>query len=176
VGGKAGRGADTSIDGKSDVTLPEHVRVYLRRYPAREAAFPPSRGTGQALGNHAQPTSCGLAHATTNGSRLARDRRQRYPQLPAILVSLNAILFLDFRASATRKASRPGQLLNGASRPAVPGASADADNELAGLRTEVSVPLATTTGWNFRAERVGNLSTTYALLGSMFVRGRGRAR
>jgi hypothetical protein len=44
----------------------------------------------------------------------------------------------------------------------------DADgNELAGIRVpEVAVPLATTTGWNFRAERVGNPSTIYALLGS----------
>ena len=40
-------------------------------------------------------------------------------------------------------------------------------NELAGIRVpEVSVPLATTTGWNFRAERVGNPTTIYALLGS----------
>jgi hypothetical protein len=28
------------------------------------------------------------------------------------------------------------------------------------------VPLATTTGWNFRAERIGNPTTVYALLGS----------
>jgi hypothetical protein len=44
----------------------------------------------------------------------------------------------------------------------------DADgNELAGIRVpEVAVPLATTTGWNFRAERIGNPSTIYALLGS----------
>jgi Alpha/beta hydrolase domain len=28
------------------------------------------------------------------------------------------------------------------------------------------VPLATTTGWNFRSERVGNPTTLYALLGS----------
>ena len=28
------------------------------------------------------------------------------------------------------------------------------------------MPLATTTGWNFRAERVGNPTTLYALLGS----------
>jgi len=44
----------------------------------------------------------------------------------------------------------------------------DADgNELAGIRVpEVAVPLATTTGWNFRAERIGNPSTISALLGS----------
>ena len=46
----------------------------------------------------------------------------------------------------------------------------DADgNEVAGIRVpELAVPLATTTGWNFRAERVGNPTTIYALLG--FVR------
>ena len=44
----------------------------------------------------------------------------------------------------------------------------DADgNELAGIRVpEVAVPLATTTGWNFRAERVGNPRDIYALAGS----------
>jgi hypothetical protein len=31
---------------------------------------------------------------------------------------------------------------------------------------ELVVPLATTTGWNFRSERVGNQTTLYALLGS----------
>ena len=44
----------------------------------------------------------------------------------------------------------------------------DADgNEVTGIRVpELAVPLATTTGWNFRSERVGNPSTLYALLGS----------
>ena len=44
----------------------------------------------------------------------------------------------------------------------------DADgNEVAGIRVpEVAVPLATTTGWNFRAERIGNPTTIFALLGS----------
>jgi hypothetical protein len=44
----------------------------------------------------------------------------------------------------------------------------DADgNELAGIRVpELVVPLATTTGWNFRARRIGNPTTIVALLGS----------
>ena len=44
----------------------------------------------------------------------------------------------------------------------------DADgNEVAGIRVpELAVPLATTTGWNFRAESVGNPTTLYALAGS----------
>jgi hypothetical protein len=49
-------------------------------------------------------------------------------------------------------------------------------NEVAGIRVpEVSVPLATTTGWNFRAERIGNPTTIYALLGSYVPLARTRA-
>jgi len=40
-------------------------------------------------------------------------------------------------------------------------------NDVAGIRVpEVSVPLATATGWNFRSPRVGNPSTIYSLQGS----------
>jgi hypothetical protein len=40
-------------------------------------------------------------------------------------------------------------------------------NDIAGVRDpEVTVPLATTTGWNFRAARVGNPEDIYQQLGS----------
>jgi len=40
-------------------------------------------------------------------------------------------------------------------------------NDLGGIRDpEVAVPLATTTGWNFRAASVGNVTEIYQLLGS----------
>jgi len=40
-------------------------------------------------------------------------------------------------------------------------------NELTGIRVpELVVPLATTTGWNFRAKAVGNPDDIYQLLGS----------
>jgi hypothetical protein len=40
-------------------------------------------------------------------------------------------------------------------------------NDVAGIRDpEVAVPLATTTGWNFRAPRVGNPEDIYQTLGS----------
>ena len=44
----------------------------------------------------------------------------------------------------------------------------DADgNDTAGIRVpDLAVPLATTTGWNFRSPKVGNPGTIYALLGS----------
>ena len=46
----------------------------------------------------------------------------------------------------------------------------DADgNEIGGIRVpEQAVPLATTTGWNFRAESLGNTGDIYSLLGSYF--------
>jgi hypothetical protein len=53
----------------------------------------------------------------------------------------------------------------------------DADgNDVAGITVpEVAVPLATTTGWNFRAERIGNPATIVALLGSYVPFARTRA-
>ena len=72
----------------------------------------------------------------------------------------------------------PGQVINGkfSALPfLVPQVDADG-NELAGIRVaEVAVPLATTTGWNFRAERIGNPTTIYALLGSYVPLARTRA-
>ena len=49
-------------------------------------------------------------------------------------------------------------------------------NDLGGIRdTEVAVPLATTTGWNFRDPSVGNPNEIYQLLGSYISSGRPRA-
>ena len=43
----------------------------------------------------------------------------------------------------------------------------DADGDVAGIHDpEVAVPLATTTGWNFRRESVGNPGDIFQLLGS----------
>ena len=48
----------------------------------------------------------------------------------------------------------------------MPGVDTDG-NEVDGIRVpELWVPLATTTGWNFRSERVGNPTTIVALTGS----------
>ena len=49
-------------------------------------------------------------------------------------------------------------------------------NDLGGLRDpEVAVPLATTTGWNFRDPSVGNPEDIYQLLGSYIPLARTRA-
>ena len=49
-------------------------------------------------------------------------------------------------------------------------------NDIAGVHDpEAAVPLATTTGWNFRAERVGNPGEIYQTLGSYIPFARTRA-
>ena len=66
-------------------------------------------------------------------------------------------------------AEAPGQMRNDRFTPLPFLVSrVDADgNDTAGIRVpEQSVPLATTTGWNFRSPRVGNPATIYALVGS----------
>jgi len=61
----------------------------------------------------------------------------------------------------------PGVPASGAPLPfLVPQVDADG-NERAGIRLpEVTVPLATYTGWNFRSEKIGGTSQLVALLGS----------
>jgi len=95
----------------------------------------------------------------------------RYPRLDAgTLVTLLQLKFPSLLGvSDPRGVEGPGDMVAGVFVPLpflVPQVDADG-NELAGVRVpEVAVPLATTTGWNFRSGRVGNPTTVYALLGS----------
>jgi hypothetical protein len=95
----------------------------------------------------------------------------RYPRLSdGTLVAIDAVRFPAIPGVGNpRTVEGPGQIVNGrfAATPfLVPQVDADG-NDLGGIRVpEVAVPLATTTGWNFRVPRVGNPSTIYALLGS----------
>ena len=162
-------------DGAHDAPVPDNVRIYhLAGTQHGEAAFPPTRGTGQALGN---PTPQGNVMRA-----LLRDAHQwvesgtrppdsRHPAFRGqTLVPLKAVGFPAIPGvSDPRNVEGPGRLDGGhftALPFLVPRVDADG-NEVAGIRVpELSVPLATTTGWNFRAERVGNPTTLYALLGS----------
>ena len=97
----------------------------------------------------------------------------KYPRLgDDTLTTLERLRFPAFAgAGDPRRIEGPGVMVNNAVAPLpflVPQVDADG-NDLAGIRVpEVAVPLATTTGWNFRAERIGNPSTIVALLGSYF--------
>jgi len=162
-------------DGTRDADLPENVRIYhLAGTQHGEAAFPPTPGTGQALGNPMPQGNVMRAilraayqwvesgtrppdsrHATLRDQTLVQLKAIGFPAIPGV--------------GDPRTIEGPGHLDEGhfAALPfLVPKVDADG-NEVAGIRVpELVVPLATTTGWNFRAERVGNPTTLYALLGS----------
>jgi hypothetical protein len=164
-----------TLDGTRDAVVPENVRIYLLAGTQHgEAAFPPARGTGQALPN---PMPQGnvlrallrAAHAWVGSGTRPPD--SRHPALrDRTLVPLKSFTFPALPGvSDPHTIEGPGRVAGGhftALPFLVPKVDADG-NEVAGIRVpELAVPLATTTGWNFRAERVGNPATLYALLGS----------
>ena len=173
--GRAAALIHTTIDGTEDAKVPDNVRIYLLAGTQHgEAAFPPTPGTGQALGNPTpqgdvmrallralhQWVSTGVAppdsrHPTLRDNTLVRATDVLFPTIPGV--------------RDPRSIEGPAEMVKGrvvALPFLVPRVDADG-NEVAGIRTpDVAVPLATTTGWNFRAERVGNPTTIYPLLGS----------
>jgi Alpha/beta hydrolase domain len=173
--GRAAALTHTSLDGKKDAKVPDNVRLYLLSSTQHgESAFPPSFGNGQAMGNPTPQANVMRAllramHQWTTADVLPP--ASRYPRLRGdTLVPLTSLRFPAVPGLRDpRDIEGPGEMTDGrfASLPfLVPQVDADG-NEVAGIRVpEVSVPLATTTGWNFRAERVGNPTTIFALLGS----------
>ena len=182
--GRAAALTHTTLDGRRDATVPDNVRIYLLSGTQHsEAAFPPTRGTGEALGN---PTPQGdvmrallraLHEWNTTG---VKPPDGRHPSLgDGTLVPVNEVKFPALPGvHDPRTIEGPADIRSTPARPLpflVPQVDSDG-NETAGIRVpDVAVPLATTTGWNFRAERVGNPSTTYPLLGSYMPFARTRA-
>ncbi len=164
-----------TLDATRDADVPENVRIYhLAGTQHGEAAFPPTPGTGQALGNpmpqgNVMRALLRAAHQWVESGTRPPDSRHASLR-DQTLVPLTAIGFPAIPGLGDpRTIEGPGYLDEGhfAALPfLVPKVDADG-NEVAGIRVpELVVPLATTTGWNFRAERVGNPTTLYALLGS----------
>ena len=95
----------------------------------------------------------------------------RYPRLSdGTLTAASAVRFPSLPGvSDPRTISGPGRVSGGAPKMfpfLVPQVDEDGI-ERAGIRVpEVAVPLATTTGWNFRAKSVGNPGNIYNLLGA----------
>jgi len=182
--GRAAALTHTTIDGKSDATVPDNVRIYLLSGTQHgESAFPPSFGAGQAMGNPTPQANVMRALLRAAHQWVVSDVRppnSRYPNLRnKTLVPATAVKFPEIvGVGDPRIIEGPGQVINdkfSALPFLVPQVDADG-NELAGIRVaEVAVPLATTTGWNFRAERIGNPTTIYALLGSYLPLARTRA-
>jgi hypothetical protein len=166
--GRAAALTHTSIDGKRDLTLPDNVRSYLLASTQHgEGAFPPAPGQGQALGN---PTPQGevmrallrAGHTWAGGGTPAPP--SVYPTLrDGTLTTTANLKFPAVPGVADPRTIEPPL-------PPLPFLVPQVDNDgndLAGIRVpEVQVPLATATGWNFRAARIGNPATIVALAGS----------
>ena len=175
--GRAAALTHTSLDGTRDLTLPDNVRSYLLAGTQHgEAALPPAPGQGQQLPN---PMPQGdvmrallrAAHRWASGGAPAPP--SVHPTLRnATLVKPDRLAFPVLHGVADPRT------IEGPAPPLpflVPQVDADG-NDLAGIRVpEVSVPLATITGWNFRGERLGNAKTIVALMGSYIPFARTRA-
>jgi hypothetical protein len=172
----------TTPDGSADLTLPANVRVYFltgtQHGPSR---FPPSIGTGQQLGN---PNDYWW---TMRGLLVAMQRwivddaeppPSRHPRLDdGTLVRSTAVAFPDLPSVASPRGIVAGQRAANAlvAKQGGPGTplpllvpQVDGDgNERAGIRQpDITVPLGTYTGWNFRNPRIGSPRETFPLLGS----------
>ncbi len=179
--GRAAALTHTSIDGTRDLTLPDNVRSYLLAGTQHgEAAFPPAfpaNGVqGQQLPNpipQAEVMRALLRAGDRWASKGASPPASNVPTLAGR--SLTALTGLRFPAlpglSDPRSVEPPAAPLPFL----VPQVDADG-NDVAGIRVpEQAVPLATTTGWNFRAARFGNPITIVALAGSYIPFARTRA-
>lgn len=189
-GGRAAALTHAAPDGRHDLDLPDDVRIYLlsgtqhivppfppvRTAPASGAETrADQRSGGQQLNNPAPHANVmrGLFRAwhewAADGTA---PPASRYPRLrDQTLVSVERCAF-----PALRGVSDPRTIPGPAGLPhLVPQVDRDG-NELGGIHDpDVAVPLATTTGWNFRAEAVGNPTEIYQLLGSYIPFARTRA-
>jgi hypothetical protein len=145
-----------------------------QRTPERGAVNANARSDGQQLSNPTPQDNImrGLLRAlhqwTADGTP---PPPSQYPRLQDhTLVRVQDVKFPTLPGVADpRRIAGPGRWLKGKVVPLpflVPQVDADG-NDVAGIRDpEAAVPLATTTGWNFRREAVGNPSDIYQTLGS----------
>lgn len=182
--GRAAALVHTSIDGKTDLTLPDNVRVYHTagsqhgpaQWPPRAVADPNSRGTGQELGNPTMHTiilralvlaldrwvRTGEAPPPSKYPRLSDGTLTavgglKWPSLPNVTSPL--IIPRPHRAAADGGKGEWPFL--------VPQVDADG-NEVGGIRLpDQAVPIGTLTGWNFRNPQTGNPKSIVPLLGSL---------
>ena len=188
-GGRAAALTHTTVDGKRDLTLPDNVRIYLLAGTQHGVgAFPPLRTSPTSSAGDAGAARSGGQQLTNptpqaNVSRaLLRAWHQwavegtppppsRYPRLSdRTLVPVADVQFPSLPGvSDPRRIQGPARIIGGkvvALPHLVPQVDRDG-NELGGIRDpEAAVPLATTTGWNFRDPSVGNPGDIYQLLGS----------
>jgi hypothetical protein len=145
------------------------------------AAFPPPEGQGQQKANptdywwNMRALVVAMQKWVTDGTL---PPASQYPRLSdGTLVKMPAVSFPTIPSVQSPKTLTAGFRRSSELAPGSAGAGAplpflvpqvDADgNERAGIRLpEVTVPLATYTGWNFRHSRIGGTDQLVSLLGS----------
>ena len=173
--GRAAALTHASIDGTRDADVPDNVRIYLLAGTQHgEAAMPPNQGPTQALPNPTPQANVMRALLKALHAWAAADvapPASRYPRLSdGTLTMVERVRFPAIPGVGDPTTIEKPAISAGTRRVLLPllVPQVDADgNELAGIRVpEQAIPLATTTGWNFRAEGVGNPRDIYALAGS----------
>jgi hypothetical protein len=189
----------TTIDGTKDARLPSNVRGYLLSAGQHGVAgFPPTRSIGQQLNNPldyrwamrallvamntwvtdgtAPPPSA--LPRVDNGTLVAPDK-MKFPKLPSVNVA--TVPHKAYRADYGPDFITKGIVVN--EPPAIAAAfpilvpQVDADgNELAGIKMpELTVPVATYTGWNLFNEKSGPTHVVSSMQGSFIPLARTRA-
>ena len=178
---RGGALAHTTPDGSKDVAPPENVRLYnFSSAPHNIGRFPPAVTNGQQQENpfdYRLPLRALLVAMEKWVRDGVAPPPSRYPRLQdGTLVKAAAVEWPNIpgvtspRTSigGTRGANRLLARDGGGGTPLpflVPQVDRDG-NELGGLRLpEVSVPLATYTGWNFRNQKIGGTEQQFALMG-----------
>ena len=183
-GGRAAALIHTSVDGVRDLTIPDNVRIYLLAgaqhlpfpFPPDRRVVPRANGinAGQQLSNPLPQKDIMRALLRALHFWASEDvapPASQYPRLSdKTLVTVPQVRFPALPGVADpRTIVGPGRRIDGTVVPLpflVPQVDGDG-NELAGIRDpELAVPLATFTGWNFRAARVGNPDDIHQILGS----------
>src|SRR4051794_8671580 len=181
-GGRVAALVHTSPDGARDLDLPANERVYfLAGSQHGPAAFPPTASNGQQKDN---PTDywwvmrallVGMEDWILRGTP---PPDSRYPRLgdgtlvPVREVAFPSIPNVRTPNGLTAGARTANRLIanDGAPGTALPFLVPQTDrdgNDLSGVRLpDVSVPLATFTGWNFRKAEIGAPDQLFPLLGS----------
>lgn len=181
-GGRVAALIHTTPDGTKDLALPDNERVYFFAGAQHGPAAFPSRVTNGQQRDNPNNYWWAMRALVVSMDRWVREGvtppASRYPRLQdGTLVRAADAAFPAIPALASPNALTAG--LRGANRLVGKNGSAGAPlpllvpqvdqdgNERAGIRLpDVSVPLATFTGWNFRKTSIGAPTQLFPLLGS----------
>ena len=173
-GGRSAALVHSTPDGRANQPLPDNVRAYLfagtQHSPGQ---FPPRTGAvQQQADNPVQywwPMRALLVSMTqwvTGGTLPPPSQHPQFKASGATIAKASDLPFPAIPGVQSPRIVAPGR--DGGHALPLLVSQVDADgNELAGIRLpDVSVPLATYTGWNFRSPAVGGTKELVALAGS----------